>query len=69
MLCNLYEETAEFFKNLQEDVIVKPLQEKLGDFMTSLKENMKNIKPQDQYVILVAGNNFLLERCLIVVMR
>ena len=55
MLCKLYEEAAEFFKLLDEDFIMQTLQESLGDFKSTLKENLKNIKPRDQYVVLVAG--------------
>ncbi|KAL9963751.1 hypothetical protein ACROYT_G027285 [Oculina patagonica] len=55
MLYKLYEETAEFFKQLNEDFIMQNLQESLGDFKTTLEENLKNITPRDQYVVLVAG--------------
>ena len=55
ILCKLYEEAAEFFKQLESDAIMKTLQESLGDFKTTLEENLKSIKPRDQYVVLVAG--------------
>ncbi|KAL9963748.1 hypothetical protein ACROYT_G027282 [Oculina patagonica] len=55
MLCKLYEEAAEFFKQLDEDFIMQNLQESLGDFKTTMDENLKNIKPREQYVVLVAG--------------
>jgi len=54
-LCKLYEEAAEFFKQLEDEVIMQTLRESLGDFKTTLEENLKNIKPRDQYVVLVAG--------------
>jgi len=54
-LYNLYEEAAGFFKQLEDDVIMQTIQESLGDFKTTLEENLKNIKPRDQYVVLAAG--------------
>ncbi|KAL9963737.1 hypothetical protein ACROYT_G027271 [Oculina patagonica] len=55
MLCKLYEEAAEFFKQLDEDFLMQNLQESLGDFKTTLAEYLKKLKPRDQYVVLVAG--------------
>ena len=55
ILCKLYEEVAGLFDQLKDDVIVKTLQESLDDFKTTLEENLKNIKPREQYVVLVAG--------------
>lgn len=55
ILCKLYEEAAEFFKQLESDAIMKTLQESLGDFKKTLEENLKSIEPRDQYVVLVAG--------------
>lgn len=54
-LCDLYEKTAEFFSELKEEVIVKNLEESMGDFKTTLKKNVENIRRKDHYVILVAG--------------
>jgi len=54
-LYNLYEKAAGFFQQLEDDVITQTLQESLGDFKATLEENFKNIKPRDQYVVLVAG--------------
>ena len=63
-LCKLYEEAVEFFKQLdEEDFIMQNLHESLGDFITTLEENLENIKPRDQYVVLVAGKQFLFSRC------
>ena len=41
---------------------MKTLQESLKDFKTSLEENLKNVKPRDQYVVLVAAvfNSYIL---------
>ncbi|XP_078381365.1 dynamin-like protein 2 [Oculina patagonica] len=55
ILCKLYEEAVEFFQQLDKDFIMQNLQESLRDFKSTLEENLKNIKPRDQYVVLVAG--------------
>ncbi|XP_022806969.1 uncharacterized protein LOC111344030 [Stylophora pistillata] len=54
-LCSLYQKTTEFFSELKEDVIVKNLEESLGDFRTTLKKSAENIRLKDHYVVLVAG--------------
>ena len=64
-LCGLYKETAEFFDQLDKnDVIVKALEESLVDFKTTLQKNIKDIKPKDQYVVLVAGKHSVLYKLL-----
>ena len=39
------------------------LQKGLGDFKTTLKKNIDDIKPRDQYVVLVAGKMAQLLLC------
>ena len=39
------------------------LQKSLGDFKTTLKKNIEDIKPRDQYVVLVAGKMTQLLLC------
>lgn len=34
---------------------VETLHKGLGDFKTTLKENIENVKPRGQYIVLVAG--------------
>ena len=38
--------------------IVETLHKGLGDFKITLKDNIKNVKPRDQYIVLVAGKFF-----------
>jgi len=53
-LLDLYVRTEQFLDQLDTDFI-ETLQKSLGDFRTTLKENIKNVKPRDQYIVLVAG--------------
>ena len=41
------------------------LQKSLGDFKTTLKKNIEDIKPRDQYVVLVAGKMTQLLLCIV----
>ncbi|PFX16121.1 MAP kinase kinase kinase wis4 [Stylophora pistillata] len=54
-LCRIYEETNGFLDQLNEHTAVKVLEESVDDFKTTLEDNMKNIKPRDQYIVLLAG--------------
>lgn len=56
-LLDLYVRTEQFMAQLDSG-FVKTLQTSLGDFNTALKENIKNVKPRDQYIVLVAGKIF-----------
>ena len=58
-LLDLYVRTEEFLDQLDTDFI-ETLQASLGDFKTTLKENIESFKPRDQYIVLVAGKLFLL---------
>jgi len=53
-LLDLYVRTEQILDQLDIDFI-ETLQKSLGDFKTTLKENIKNVKPRDQYIVLVAG--------------
>ena len=52
-LCRLHKDTREVLNALDDDF---SLQKRLGDFRTTLEENIQNLEPRDQYVVLVAGN-------------
>lgn len=44
--------------NKLDDDFMKTFEKRLGDlgeFRTTLEENIKNLEPRDQYVVLVAG--------------
>ena len=59
-LCHLYNDTREVLNRLDDDY-KQTLQKRLGDFKdfrTTLEENIKNLEPRDQYVVLVAGRKF-----------
>lgn len=56
-LLDLYVRTEEFLDQLDTDFI-DTLQVSLGDFKTTLKENIESFKPRDQYIVLVAGKFF-----------
>jgi len=51
---DLYVRTEDFLDKLDADFI-ETLQTSLGDFKTTLKENIENVGPRDQYIVLVAG--------------
>ena len=53
-LLDLYVKTDEFVAKLDAD-FVETLHKGLGDFKTTLKDNIKTVKPRDQYIVLVAG--------------
>ena len=53
---DLYVRTEQFLKQLDTD-FTETLQTSLGDFKTTLKENIKNVGPRDQYIVLVAGKS------------
>ena len=53
-LLELYFRTEQLLDQLDAD-FMETLQTSLGDFKTTLKENIKNVEPRDQYVVLVAG--------------
>jgi len=54
-----YFRTEEFLDQLDTDFI-EMLQTSLGaGFKKTLKENIKSLKPRDQYIVLVAGKLFL----------
>ena len=46
--------TEQFMGQLDAE-FVETLQKGLGDFKTTLKEHIKNVRPRDQYIVLVAG--------------
>ena len=50
----LYIRTEKFVDELDAD-FVETLQNRIGDFKTTLKENISDVKPRGQYVVLVAG--------------
>ena len=50
----LYIRTEKFVDELDAD-FVETLQKRMGDFKTTLKENISDVKPRGQYVVLVAG--------------
>ncbi|KAL9963754.1 hypothetical protein ACROYT_G027290 [Oculina patagonica] len=57
-LCRLYDDTRDVLNQLDDDfmkTLGKRLGGDLGDFRTTLEENIKNLAPRDQYVVLVAG--------------
>lgn len=58
-LLDLYARTEVFLDQLDTDFI-KTLQASLGDFKTTLRENIESFKPTDQYIVLVAGKFFIL---------
>jgi len=53
-LLEVYSRTEEFLDQLDTDFI-KTLQKRLGDFKTTLKKNISDVKPGGQYIVLVAG--------------
>ena len=53
-LLELYIRTEKFVDELDAD-FVETLQNRIGDFKTTLKENINDVKPRGQYVVLVAG--------------
>ena len=53
-LLELFIKTENFMDQL-DTVFTKTLQKGLGDFKATLKKNIDDIKPRDQYVVLVAG--------------
>ena len=53
-LLELYIRTEKFLDELDAD-FVETLQNRIGDFKTTLKENINDVKPRGQYVVLVAG--------------
>lgn len=58
-LLDLYAKAEEFLDQLDTEFI-ETLQASLGDFKTTLKENIESFKPRDQYIVLVAGKFFIL---------
>ena len=52
----LYARTVQFLDQLDPD-FMGTLETSLGDFKTTLKENIENVGPRDQYVVLVAGKS------------
>lgn len=52
----LYADAREVLNELDDD-FKNTLETTLGDFRTTLEENMKSLGPRDQYVVLVAGKN------------
>ena len=53
-----YFRTEEFLDQLDTD-FVEMLQTSLGaDFKKTLNENLKSLKPRDQYIVLIAGKLF-----------
>ena len=50
----LYIRTEKFLDELDAD-FAETLQKRIGDFKTTLKENIDNVGPRDHYVVLVAG--------------
>lgn len=59
-LLDLYVTTEVFLDKLDTDFI-ETLQTSLGDFKTTLKENIESFKPRDQYIVLVAGKFFYMQ--------
>ena len=55
-LLDLYVRTEQFLDQLDTDFI-GTLQTSLANFKTTLKENIKNVGPRDQYIILIAGKS------------
>ena len=53
-LLELYIRTEKFLDELDADFL-ETLQKRIGDFKTTLKENINDVKPRGQYVVLVAG--------------
>ena len=53
-LLELYIRTEKFLDELDADFL-ETLQKRIGDFKTTLKENISDVKPRGQYVVLVAG--------------
>jgi len=53
-LLEVYIKTEEFLDQLDTDFI-ETLQKRLGDFKTTLKKNINDVKPRGQYIVLVAG--------------
>ncbi len=63
-LCRLYDDTRDVLNQLDDDfmkTLEKRLGGDLGDFRTTLEENIKNLAPRDQYVVLVAGRDMVEE--------
>ena len=58
----LFIKTDKFMDELDTD-FTETLQKSLGDFKTTLKKNIEDIKPRDQYVVLVAGKMTQLLLC------
>ena len=61
-LLELFIKTEKFMDQLDTD-FTETLQKSLGDFKTTLKKNIEDIKPRDQYVVLVAGKMTQLLLC------
>ena len=53
-LLDLYLRTEDFLDQF-DNGFIEILQKSLGDFKTTLKESIQDVKPRDQYVVLVAG--------------
>ena len=54
----LYIRTGKFLEELGHD-FVETLQRSIGDFKTTLKKNINDVKQRGQYVVLVAGEIIL----------
>ena len=63
-LLELFIKTDKFMDELDTD-FTETLQKSLGDFKTTLKKNIDDIKPRDQYVVLVAGKMTQLLLCIV----
>ena len=59
-LLELYIRTEKFLEELGHD-FVETLRRRIGDFKTTLKKNINDVKPRGQYVVLVAGEMILLD--------
>ena len=57
-LLELYIRTGKFLEELGHD-FVETLQRSIGDFKTTLKKNINDVKQRGQYVVLVAGEIIL----------
>ena len=53
-LLDLYKRTEQFMNQFEEDFL-EILQKSFEDLNKSLQERKKNVEPNDQYVVLVAG--------------
>ena len=63
-LLELFIKTEKFMDQLDTD-FTETLQKSIGDFNTTLKKNIDDIKPRDQYVVLVAGELTQLLLCIV----